>query len=164
MKYVIGNLLDAEQKYILHGCNAQGVMGAGVALAIKNKWPSVYEGYRQFCLGQMRVDPDTTELLGSWYIVDTLEKGKQQYVINMITQDLYLRDSRQVNYYAIARGLADLADDYGNMEIALPRIGAGLGGGSWEFISQLLEDVEKMTELRFTVYDLEEIPGTVYTS
>ena len=29
MRYVIGNVLEAAEQFIVHGCNAQGVMGAG---------------------------------------------------------------------------------------------------------------------------------------
>ena len=35
--YKQGDLLEAEEVVIVHGCNAQGVVGSGVALAIRNK-------------------------------------------------------------------------------------------------------------------------------
>ena len=45
LKYQIGNLLTAPQKCIAHQVNCQGVMGSGVAKAIKNEYPKVYKEY-----------------------------------------------------------------------------------------------------------------------
>lgn len=42
-----GDLLAVNTGCIIHGCNAQGVMGAGVALAFKNKYPAAYTRYVQ---------------------------------------------------------------------------------------------------------------------
>ncbi len=41
-----GNLMDVTEGHIVHGCNAQGVMGSGVALAVKNKYPGAFDDYR----------------------------------------------------------------------------------------------------------------------
>ena len=47
---VNADLLLAPERIIAHGCNAQGVMGSGVAKAIKEKWPGAYKEYRQIYL------------------------------------------------------------------------------------------------------------------
>lgn len=39
IEYRKGNLLDITSGVIVHGCNMRGVMGSGVALAIRNKYP-----------------------------------------------------------------------------------------------------------------------------
>ena len=39
IKYKIGDLLTAPQKCIAHQVNCQGVMGSGVARAIRNEYP-----------------------------------------------------------------------------------------------------------------------------
>jgi hypothetical protein len=43
--YKQGDLLDCIEKVIVHGCNAQGVMGSGVALAIRKKYPDAARAY-----------------------------------------------------------------------------------------------------------------------
>ena len=48
IKYKIGDLLTAPQKCIAHQVNCQGVMGSGVAKAIRNEYPKVYKEYREF--------------------------------------------------------------------------------------------------------------------
>ena len=47
IEYKTGNLLDVTSGHIVHGCNAQGVQGAGIALHIKNKWSGCYYAYRK---------------------------------------------------------------------------------------------------------------------
>jgi len=45
VRYITGDLLSVKSGIIVHGCNSKGKMGAGIALAIRDKWPSVYEHY-----------------------------------------------------------------------------------------------------------------------
>lgn len=44
--YKKGNVLDTTDRYIVHGCNSRKVMGSGVALAIRQKYPKAYEDYK----------------------------------------------------------------------------------------------------------------------
>ena len=46
IEYRTGDLLEAAEPVIVHGCNAQGSMGAGVARAIRDRYPAAYAAYR----------------------------------------------------------------------------------------------------------------------
>ena len=135
IEYRKGNLLDVTSGIIIHGCNSHGVMGSGVALAVKNKYPSAYELYREQCIGSK----DDPSLLGSVIVYEVNEK---LMVANMITQKDFGTHKRQVNYGAIANGFDDLEEFYANtpeVEFHFPKIGAGLGGGDWEVIAEIIE-------------------------
>jgi len=146
IKYVIGDLLGAPQKVIIHGCNSHGVMGSGVAKVVRERWPNVYEVYalkhKVFGLN-----------LGDIIPVATLD-GK--IVVNCITQDSYGKDgTRYVDYDAVAKcfdQLNERAIDWEVTEMALPRIGAGLGGGDWDTIEQII--VRSAKNYMPVVYDL----------
>jgi O-acetyl-ADP-ribose deacetylase (regulator of RNase III) len=137
IKYVKGNLLEAPEKYILHGCNAQGVMGSGVAKLIKEKWPSAYLAYKASEQhGGMKLGVVTYA---------TQEDGK--VIINGITQEFYGRDGkRYVDYDAVREVIQAVnwliykteGKNAGTI-IAMPKIGAGLGGGDWDIISEIIE-------------------------
>lgn len=130
--YVTGDLLGANQKVIVHGCNNRGIMGSGVAAQIRAKWPNVYEVYalkhRVFGLD-----------LGDVIPVATMD-GK--IIVNAVTQDGFGRDGRRyVDYAAIERCFVTINDrvhGWEVTEIALPRIGAGLGGGDWTIIEGII--------------------------
>ena len=48
MKIIKGDLLNETTGLIAHGVNCQGVMGKGIALAIKKKYPQVFIDYKQY--------------------------------------------------------------------------------------------------------------------
>ena len=137
IEYRKGDLLNVTSGIIIHGCNSHGVMGSGVALAVKNKYPDCYVAYHNTCVARQN-DPT---LLGS-VIVYVVNENLS--VANMITQKDFGTHKRQVNYGAIARGFDDLEEFYANMPglvFHFPKIGAGLGGGDWEVIAEIIEQM-----------------------
>lgn len=134
----VGNLLDVTKGHIVHGCNAQGVMGSGVARAIRDKYPACYEMY-------LKEYNDVGLTLGDalpWSETD-------DFVIwNAITQEGFGNPGRNCSYDAIEScfGLINRCvamDQAGEKrapgEIHIPMIGAGLGGGNWEIIREIIE-------------------------
>ena len=71
IKIVDGDLLQANIPLIAHQTNCLGVMGAGIAKAIKNKWPDVYTQYKDLCKGEYFDDLD--KLLER--LTEKLDKG-----------------------------------------------------------------------------------------
>lgn len=132
IEYRNGDLIDTDIKHILHGCNARGVMGSGVAKLIRQKWPKAYEDYAV-------VYNSVGLQLGS-YITSTQPDGK--IVINGITQETYGKTGVHISYWAIANIIRNLnSDDI--KYIAMPQIGAGLGGGDWRVIEAIIENESK---------------------
>ena len=144
--YEIGDLIKSPHVLLLHGANAQGVMGSGVAKAIRDEYPYAYEVYR------------------AKYIAEGLEVGEVLFVpcdnriiANAITQEFYGRDGRQyVNYNSINSTMElvnDFASDHSFSHVAMPLIGAGFGGGSWKIISEIIEN--QLTSVIPIVYTLD---------
>lgn len=129
----IGNLLDVESGVIVHGCNMQGVMGSGVALAIKTKYPKAYEDYKRYCPNAKLGD----------VIYSEISKEPRLRIANALTQQNYGRDGQRfVSYQAIQyafSSVCEMAQSH-NLEIHFPLIGAGLGGGDWSIISNIIEN------------------------
>jgi O-acetyl-ADP-ribose deacetylase (regulator of RNase III) len=154
--YKIGDLLAAEEPMIAHGCNAQGVMGKGVAKAVKETLPEVFKAYRRQFVLEQKLD------LGTVVYVDS-HAGKLW--CNCITQGTYDKNpivpgttnvDRYVDYDAIRSCMRDLnarAIEEGYASIAMPMIGAGLGGGDWDTIAQIIE--EEFTTVVPVVYVLD---------
>lgn len=134
--YKQGNFLEGPEKFILHGCNAQGVMGSGAAHAVRTKYPDAYQLYR------------------SLYLDYGLKLGELQYseqtngvvVFNGITQYNYGRDPNTVyvDYDAVEEVIKELnvfvGEQYSYPNVAMPKIGAGLGNGDWNIISAIIEN------------------------
>lgn len=157
--YKTGDLLDAKEPFIIHGCNAQGVMGSGVAKAIRDKHPKAYDAYREVYKEQ-----GDLLLMGQvvWQWIVLPESSWYTRVIgNAVTQEFFGRDGkRYVDYDAVRtafqeiyRYLDEMVEDLGEGPyVAIPRIGAGLGGGDWDTIAETIE--EEMGDYDVVVYDL----------
>jgi O-acetyl-ADP-ribose deacetylase (regulator of RNase III) len=81
-------------------------------------------------------------------------------IVNAVTQDGFGRDGqRYVDYAAIERCfevINDRVDSWEVSEIAMPRIGAGLGGGDWSIIESIINRTAK--SYTPMVYDLQVDP------
>lgn len=145
--YLIGDLLESPYRLILHGCNAQGVMGSGVAKQIRKKFPQAFEEYYTAYEKEML-------WLGDVIFADCGSK----IIANGITQQYYGRSGNCfINYEAINNVMEDThnyAAKHGMEHVAMPLIGAGLGGGSWKKISSIIED--KFTNVIPIVYTLDD--------
>lgn len=148
INYIKGDLLEAPQKVIAHGCNAFGAMGSGIAKLIRAKWPNVYEIYN------LRYKTFGLEL-GDVIPVATYD-GK--IVVNCITQKDFGSDPNvvYVNYDSIRtcfEKINNRVQDWEVDEVALPLIGAGLAHGDWSIIEQIIN--ETATNFTPIVYRLD---------
>ena len=141
-----GNLLDTPFQFIAHQVNCKGVMGAGLALQIRNKYPEVYNDYKTFCDICVTKSP-----LGKSLCVWTKDN---HCIINVFGQFGYGRRQQQTDYDALYSGFATAAEEIRNtfldgnpcyqIPIAIPYgIGCGLAGGDWEKVEEILKLVEK---------------------
>lgn len=137
IEYVKGDLFSTEIQTIAHGCNAQGVMGSGVAKIIKERYPDAFKRYRN------QYEKQGVLKLGDIIVVPCEYNGKKKIIVNAITQEIFGRDGRRfVSYDAVSESMAKINhmfEVYGTSEVAMPQVGAGLGGGDWNVISAIIE-------------------------
>ncbi len=152
---VSGNILDFPNltNCIAHSCNTKCLFGAGLALQIKNEYPSAYEADCEAA----RKGENT---LGNMSMA-TLSSGKR--IINMYTQANIGTEKRQVSYDALFWCLETLKL---KMESALKegreyRLGlpyglsCGLAGGSWTVVYAMIEDLFLDSPLKLTIVKFE---------
>lgn len=149
IKIVKGNLLDATEDIICHQVNCQGVMKSGVAKAIRDKWPKVYEEYRPLCVGHLG-----STILGYVQFVELDDDAR--IVANLFAQNDYGYDGqRYTSYDAFYKCLTELRRLAGNYSFAFPyKIGSDRGGASWRVIYAMICDV--LGDRNVTIYKLEE--------
>jgi len=136
-KTVYGNLFDFMKSgdAMMHGCNDQGVMGSGIALEVKTRYPGAYATYRH-------AYENGGLVLGD--IIPHFDKSGV-IILNAITQNFYGKDGkRYVKYDAVAECCRQIRGAFKIMleppkTLYFPLIGAGLGGGSWAVISEIIK-------------------------
>lgn len=137
--YKKGDMFEGPEPWLLHGANAQSVMASGVAKTVKELYPSAYQAYLAMKdIGHMRLG-------GVSFAAQ--EDGKVMF--NGITQEFYGRDGkRYVDYDAVKEviqamdhmAILEHNQHEGTIHVAMPKIGAGLGGGDWGTIACIIED------------------------
>lgn len=159
LQYAIRDVTTVTNGVVAHGCNAQGVMGSGVAKAIRAKWPKAYERYNSVC---MKWKHPKSELLGLSVIVNVGESNFEElntlFVANMITQESYGKDGR---VYASAPAIRKAVESTmsfcrgSNLDLYMPRVGCGLGGLKWDNIGPMIEQLADAYGVQVHICDLE---------
>ena len=140
--YISDDMLDYcnSLDIICHGCNTKNIMGAGLALQIKTRYPGAFEADREaFNTGKA--------VLGSYSVFSFKDTNtsRQKHIVNMYIQDrLASNGSRALNYEAIYKCFEKLYDDIKkseqeNFKIGIPKIGCGLAGGNWDIVQLMIE-------------------------
>ena len=147
--FVTGDLFANrfQARALAHGCNCQGSMGAGIATGFRDRYPAMHAEYRRRCKAQPRAFN-----LGDAFLWK--EDGKP-WVFNLGTQEGVWR--ARASYEAIEAALASMrqqAEREGIQSIALPRVGAGYGGLSWNKVRAVIEKV--FADWTGTLYVYEE--------
>jgi len=143
IEQIEGDLFSVTEGYIIHGCNAQGVMGAGVAKLIKEQYPLAFKDYAM-CL-QAKRTLNKPALGSSTY--SRQENGV--VIVNAVTQEFMGTDKRHTDYDAVRICFEEFMDEIDSHEniyedvprvLNFPLIGCGLGGGDWNVIEQIIEE------------------------
>ena len=132
------DLFDTGAEALVNTVNCVGVMGAGVALGVKTRWPSVYRVYRD-CCRRGEITPGSVTLIPTEAHVPPDGPNQPLYVLNLATKN-HWRQPSQLTW--IDAGLAELARTLVEAEldsVALPPPGCGHGGLNWTDVRPLIE-------------------------
>lgn len=116
---------------VIHGCNCFCTWGAGYAKALKETIPEAYEA-------DLRTEKGYRNKLG-YYSTTTVDGV---IYINAYTQYEYSRDKTCVDYEAVRNVFKLIKKNFGNKhkKFGMVKIGAGLGGGDWDIIREIIQD------------------------
>lgn len=128
IKVLIGDMFKSEAQTIVNTVNCVGVMGKGIALEFKKRWPAMVTDYEKRC-SQKLVKPGVpylyTDMLGA-------------SIINFPTKDHWRSSSRLAD---IEKGLELFVANYKKWNItsvAFPPLGCGNGGLEWELVGPIM--------------------------
>lgn len=145
IKYVKGNLFEAPERILAHGCNCSGGYGSGVAAGMAHNHRKARDQYMH------KFNDEEGWELGDVQFVTSGHK----IIANCATQDGYMpRNMCHADYPSI-RKCMELVKDFAKSngyDIAIPKIGAGLAGGDWNIIEGILKEV--FSDYDVTVYSL----------
>ena len=120
-------------KNYAHGCNCAGAMGKGIAVQFKDNYPEMYKQYKEKCKnGVFKLGDVFAYNYGEGYIFNlgTQQTWKTKAELKAIEQSLI--------------NMLNIAIELNIKKIALPTIGAGLGGLKWQDVKKVIDTIGNM--------------------
>lgn len=147
LEFVKGDFFDYDADIRINTVNCVGVMGAGVALAFKNKYPEMFKEYVKICKsGELKPGKPV-----SWSNEDMFSAGIT--IINFPTKDHWRRPSE---YEYVENGLKWLANyllDKKDKVVTLPALGCGHGGLKWEEVKVLIHTYLEKSPAKILIFE-----------
>lgn len=149
-----GDLLKQDNvDAIVNTVNCVGVMGKGIALQFRNKWPENFRSYEAACKAK-QVRP------GQMFVFDSGGLVKPNFIINFPTKD-HWRGKSRIEF--IRDGLVDLVAQVrrlGIRSIAIPPLGCGNGGLEWSEVRPLIESAfERLPDVEVRLFPPDGAPA-----
>jgi hypothetical protein len=154
----VGDLLtDPEVNVLLQQCNLYHTFGAGIAAAIKTKFPEAY-------------DADCATVKGDSGKLGTYSKAMSgdKMVVNVYSQTGMGAKDRNTSYNDIFTVFSTIEEKVRVWNAANPgkekvlgvpyKFGAGLAGGRWRIINAIFEEVFKNSPVKLVIVRLASEP------
>lgn len=143
---VTGDLLLSNAQVIAHGIAPNDNFAQGLALSLREQWPSLYKDFRHFC--QTQHPKEGT--IWSWM------SSEGKVIVNLFTQEGAYhhgekpgRASTKHVHHALTE-LRKLIDSESFTSVAVPKVATGVGGLSWEEVYPLIQ--QHLGDLSIPVY------------
>lgn len=128
IEFVTGNLFERQGQILVNPVNCQGAMGAGIAKEFRQRYPFMYNAYRDICSDKL-LKPGK---LWVWH-----EPITDVEIWNVATKDKWLEPSRIEWVESATMEIRDrLAAISKPKRILIPALGCGNGGLNWEIVKE----------------------------
>ena len=132
MKIATGNFLEADTEALVNTVNTEGVMGKGIALQFKKKYPEMYEVYRRACdAGEVRP--------GMMHVFERKDMLNPRFIINFPTKRHWRSPARMEDLQSGLQALVFEIKERNIRSIAIPPLGCGNGGLDWAIVRPTIE-------------------------
>jgi O-acetyl-ADP-ribose deacetylase (regulator of RNase III) len=142
VKYIEGNIFNTKCQTIVNTVNCVGVMGKGIALVFKLRYPAMFDQYKKNC--------KTKEIrIGKVWLY---KESKINWILNFPTKFHWKYDSKIVY---LEKGLEDFLNIYkakGITSIAFPLLGSHNGGLNPNIVKELMIEYLSKCDIPVEIY------------
>jgi len=143
IKKIKGNIFNTKCQTLVNTVNCIGVMGKGMALECKLRFPEMFIKYKDCC---------DKKLFKPGYL--QLYKNSKPWILNFPTK-IHWKDPSKIEY--LEEGLKKFQDEYLSKNIssiAFPLLGASLGGLSEELVYETMTKyLEPLNNINIEIYE-----------
>jgi O-acetyl-ADP-ribose deacetylase (regulator of RNase III) len=147
VEYKTGDILAEKADALVNTVNCVGFMGRGIALQFKQGWPENFKVYAAACRRQ-EVQP------GRMLVYETGRLTPPRFIINFPTKRHWRGKSRMEDIESGLRALVDEIRSRNISSIAIPPLGAGLGGLNWpEVRSRIERAMRELPDVKVVIFE-----------
>lgn len=144
IKFIKGNIFNSKAQTIVNTVNCVGVMGKGIALVFKLRYPKMFDLYKDHCKSKLIV-------IGKLW----LYKGEENasWVLNFPTK-FHWKYPSKIEY--LEKGLEKFCSTYkdqGITSIAFPLLGTHNGGLDKDTVMNLMYEYLDKCEIDIEIYE-----------
>lgn len=142
--YIKGDIFTSECQTIVNTVNCLGVMGKGIALEYKKRYPEMFEIYKEFCKKKMLN-------IGLLYLYKS--KKDKKWILNFPTKYDWRKPSQ---YEYLEKGLQKFVDTYkqkGITSIAFPLLGTQNGCLDKEEVKKIMYEYLEDCDIQIEIYE-----------
>lgn len=145
-------LFTTDAQIIAHGVNARGKFASGIAGEIARRYPRVRDAY-------LFKHARSGWRLGDTQFVAAFHDSVFPLIANVCTQvDYGYNGQLYVDYDAIKTGVTEVvkyAAGFDGWSVAMPKLGAGLGGADWGKVESIIRDISfQYSQVEIFIYYL----------
>lgn len=144
LTFTDGNLFEGNHFAIVNTVNCVGVMGKGIALQFKKRYPRNFLEYKRYC--------DSKQLVpGTLHI--HYHNDNPKYIINFPTKRHWRDDSRLDDIVSGLRKLKKFLIEYDIPDIGIPALGCTNGKLDWEIVREIIIKELEGVPTNITLYN-----------
>ena len=146
IEYLKGNLLESDAEALVNTVNTVGIMGKGLALQFKERFPNNYHIYHDVCKkGGLHI--------GEMLITEEATLNGKKTIINFPTKTSWRKPSE---YIYIEKGLIALKKEIEERQlksIAIPPLGTRNGGLDWNRVKEMIQNALQDLNCCIQIYE-----------
>lgn len=147
LKFTTGDILQADAEALVNTVNCVGIMGRGVALQFKKRFPDNFKAYAAACK-RGEVQP------GRMFVHEMGSDTAPRYIVNFPTKRHWRGNSRIEDIEAGLDALRAFLRENRIKSVALPPLGSGLGRLDWQQVRTRIErTLGPVSDTQITVYE-----------
>ncbi len=142
IKVIMGDMFESKAQTLVNTVNCVGIMGKGVALEFKKRFPDMFEDYLRRC-------KNNQIQLGKPYI---FKRMFPPWILNFPTKDHWRSVSRIKDIEEGLRYLQKHYKEWGITSLAVPPLGCGHGQLEWRVVGPTLYRYLKTLDIPVELY------------
>ena len=143
LRFTKGDMFNTPADILINTVNCVGVMGAGIALKFKQRYPRMFDEYRRKCAaGEIRP--------GELHIWQSLNGER---IVNFPTKRDWRDNSRYEDVEAGLLALKRFLAGQGPVRVVIPALGCGNGGLDWSIVSAMISEHLQGLDCQIIVFE-----------